>query len=164
MTDLVEFVDGVAVVSSKSIADSFGKVHRDVMRAIKNIDCSDDFRVRNFARSSYVSRQGKTLDCYSITRDGFAFLCMGFTGSEAAKWKEAYIRSFNQLETFKRKEDESLSAQINNACKKIDDISAAGSAWGKTGSEIRKAKRKAIENVNKLIDRAQMSLGFDSAL
>ena len=36
---------------------------------------------------------------YTITRDGFVFLAMGFTGKEAAQWKEAYIEAFNAMET-----------------------------------------------------------------
>ncbi|EOT9412018.1 Rha family transcriptional regulator, partial [Escherichia coli] len=32
------------------------------------------------------------------TRDGFAFLAMGFTGKRAAQFKEAYINAFNQME------------------------------------------------------------------
>lgn len=35
---------------------------------------------------------------YEITRDGFVFLCMGFTGAAAAQWKERYINAFNQME------------------------------------------------------------------
>jgi hypothetical protein len=35
---------------------------------------------------------------YRMTRDGFTFLCMGFTGAEAARWKEAYINAFNRME------------------------------------------------------------------
>lgn len=35
---------------------------------------------------------------YYITRDGFMFLVMGFTGKTAAKWKEAYIKAFNEME------------------------------------------------------------------
>ena len=35
---------------------------------------------------------------YLITRDGFVFLVMGFTGKTAAKFKEAYIRAFNVME------------------------------------------------------------------
>lgn len=31
-------------------------------------------------------------------RDGFMFLCMGFTGKAAARWKERYITAFNALE------------------------------------------------------------------
>jgi phage regulator Rha-like protein len=35
---------------------------------------------------------------YRITRDGFVFLAMGFTGTKAAEFKEAYINAFNQME------------------------------------------------------------------
>jgi Rha family phage regulatory protein len=35
---------------------------------------------------------------YRITRDGFVFLAMGFTGTKAAQFKEAYINVFNQME------------------------------------------------------------------
>ncbi|MBL7583265.1 Rha family transcriptional regulator, partial [Pseudomonas aeruginosa] len=35
---------------------------------------------------------------FRMTRDGFTFLCMGFTGKEAARWKEAYINAFNKME------------------------------------------------------------------
>ena len=38
------------------------------------------------------------MPAYEITRDGFVYLCMGFTGKQAAKWKEAYIHAFNELE------------------------------------------------------------------
>ena len=42
--------------------------------------------------------RGKKYDCYMMTRDGFAFLAMGFTGKKAAHWKEAYINAFNAME------------------------------------------------------------------
>ncbi|WP_249411562.1 Rha family transcriptional regulator [Marinomonas sp. A3A] len=35
---------------------------------------------------------------YRITRDGFVFLAMGFTGTKAAQFKEAYINALNQME------------------------------------------------------------------
>lgn len=33
-----------------------------------------------------------------MTRDGFTFLAMGFTGERAAQFKEAYISAFNEME------------------------------------------------------------------
>lgn len=33
-----------------------------------------------------------------MTRDGFTFLAMGFTGPRAAVFKEAYIQAFNKME------------------------------------------------------------------
>lgn len=98
MNNLVEIQGGQLVVNSLKVAEKFGKAHRDVLKAIRNLDCSEDFILRNFAPSSYTNRQNKTVPCYLLTRDGFSFLCMGFTGKEAAKWKEAYIRAFNQME------------------------------------------------------------------
>ena len=34
-----------------------------------------------------------------MTKDGFMFLVMGFTGKKAAQIKEAYINAFNQMST-----------------------------------------------------------------
>lgn len=97
-TPLVHFNNGQITTTSISIAQHFGKHHKDILKAIKKLDCSADFRRRNFAPSYYKSEQGKSMPAYQITRDGFMFLCMGFTGKAAARWKEAYIRAFNQLE------------------------------------------------------------------
>ena len=35
-----------------------------------------------------------------MTKDGFTFLVMGFTGKKAAKFKELYIRRFNEMEQY----------------------------------------------------------------
>lgn len=35
---------------------------------------------------------------YTMTKDGFVFLIMGFTGKKAAAFKEAYIAEFNRME------------------------------------------------------------------
>lgn len=37
---------------------------------------------------------------YLITRDGFVFLGMAFTGTKADEVKEAYINAFNQMEKY----------------------------------------------------------------
>ena len=98
MNDLVKIDGGELMTTSKIVSDVFGKAHRDTVRAINNIDCSDEFREANFAHSSYTSPQNKVIKCFNITRDGFAFLCMGFTGRKAAEWKEKYIVAFNEME------------------------------------------------------------------
>jgi len=98
LTPQLAVIDGTITTTSNQIADHFGKRHDLVLRAIRNLECSDDFRLRNFAESSYVNAQGKEQPCYRMTRDGFVFLAMGFTGKNAAHWKEAYITAFNQME------------------------------------------------------------------
>ena len=94
------FADGkdTARANSLIVAKMFEKNHRDVLRAIKNIDCSEEFRRRNFAQSSYINEQNKKQPCVMMTRDGFTFLAMGFTGKKAAQFKEAYIKRFNEME------------------------------------------------------------------
>ncbi|EEY9908085.1 peptidase, partial [Escherichia coli] len=98
----IAIVDGQAVTSSLAVADFFSKRHDDVLKKIRILDCSPEFCARNFAETSILVRQPnggtRKLPCYQITRDGFAFLAMGFTGKRAARFKEAYINAFNQME------------------------------------------------------------------
>lgn len=91
-------VEGQITTTSQQIAEHFGKRHDTVLRSIRNLECSDEYRLHNFAESSYLNEQGKSQPCFTMTRDGFVFLAMGFTGKEAAHWKEAYITAFNKME------------------------------------------------------------------
>ncbi|MET3892776.1 Rha family phage regulatory protein [Bosea sp. OAE506] len=90
--------DGRVVANSRDVAIAFGKRHADVLRAIEDLECSREFTERNFALSAYRDSTGRELRAYDLTRDGFVFLVMGFTGREAAKFKEAYILAFNRME------------------------------------------------------------------
>lgn len=98
----IAIVDGQAVTSSLAVANFFSKRHDDVLKKIRTLDCSPEFCARNFAETSISVNQPnggtRKLPCYQITRDGFAFLAMGFTGKRAARFKEAYINAFNQME------------------------------------------------------------------
>lgn len=94
----LEIIEGQITTTSLQIAEHFGKRHDTVLRAIRNMECSTEYRLRNFAESSYRNEQGKEQPCYRLTRDGFVFLAMGFTGKDAAQWKEAYITAFNKME------------------------------------------------------------------
>jgi len=154
---LVTNQNGKPLTTSKVVADSFGKIHRDVMRSIKNLDCSDEFRERNFAQSSYVSPQNKTLDCFEITRDGFAFLCMGFTGEKSAAWKEKYIAAFNAMEVSLSTIDDRMS-QLSIEGGKIKE---AGSKWSEMGRTINKAKKDNQAMSLELIEEFQFKLGFE---
>ncbi len=91
-------VAGQITATSLQLAEHFGKLHKDVLRAIRNMECSAEFNGRNFAPVDYIDEKGESRPMYRITRDGFAFLAMSFTGKEAARWKEAYIDAFNAME------------------------------------------------------------------
>ncbi len=92
-------VNGHATTTSNQIAEHFGKRHDVVLRAIRNLDCTQEFNAHNFAAVEYIDPKGEKRPAYTITRDGFVFLAMGFTGKQAAQWKEAYITAFNAMES-----------------------------------------------------------------
>lgn len=94
----IAVINGQAVTSSLSIADYFTKRHDDVLKKIRALECSPEFNARNFAAVEYTDAKGERRPAYQITRDGFAFLAMGFAGKRAAQFKESYITAFNQME------------------------------------------------------------------
>ncbi|WGL93741.1 Rha family transcriptional regulator [Arsenophonus nasoniae] len=92
--------NGKAITTSFSVADYFGKRHDNILRAIDNIDCSEKFTNLNFevCFKNNELQNGKPQKYYQMTKDGFVFLVMGFTGKKAAQFKEAYIAEFNRME------------------------------------------------------------------
>lgn len=90
---------GEPAVSSRKVAEIFGKEHKNVLRDIEDLDCSDEFSRLNFELSNYKMR-GKKYPEFLMTKDGFTFLVMGYRGKKAAKFKEDYIAAFNQMKDF----------------------------------------------------------------
>lgn len=98
-----------AVVSSLDVAATFTyyseeedkqytREHKAVLRAIRELKCSDEFRSEHFSPSKYVDTRGKEQPCIVMDRDGFAMLVMGFNDPKSTKFKEMYISQFNAME------------------------------------------------------------------
>ena len=99
MTDIILSVkNNEAVVSSRQIAESFGKEHRNVIQSIKNLSAENSAVTQMFYKSEYTAGTGKKYPMYLMNRDGFSLLAMGFTGKEAVQWKLKYIAAFNEME------------------------------------------------------------------
>lgn len=100
LTPQIQDVGGVAMVSSRDVAKTFGKEHTSVLKAIRNLDCSVDFIGVNFDSREIEVLRGSGTETLEVmmTRDGLVFLVMGFTGAKAAAFKEAYINAFNEYE------------------------------------------------------------------
>lgn len=94
----ITIINGQAVTSSLAVAEYFRKPHKDVLAKISRMDCSVEFTERNFSPSEYTDSTGRKLPMYQITKNGFVFLVMGFTGKRAAAFKEAYIAEFDRME------------------------------------------------------------------
>lgn len=104
----------MAVVSSRIVAERFGKTHSEVLKTIhgenrgeKHIPGLID-GIRSsaktpdlyFMKSRYDDVYGRSQPEYLCTRDGFSLLAMGFTGKDALEWKLKYIDAFNKMEAF----------------------------------------------------------------
>lgn len=135
---------GRPTVTSLAVATRFGKLHKNVLRDIEALECSEEFTRLNFEPSGYYDETNRYLKMYRITRDGFTFLVMGFTGAEAAKWKEAYIGAFNHLEAVLR---ETLTGSPPKADPKIDPLD-------RTTIDNLRAKTNAVREARLLYGKA----------
>lgn len=115
----VFFNDGRLVTTSQVIADYFDKQHKHVLAKIDALDCSPEFSSANFSADVQTIEVGNGAEresrCYLITKDGFMFLVMGFTGKKAARLKEAYIAKFNAMEAEIHKRTPTATSRANYA-------------------------------------------------
>jgi Rha family phage regulatory protein len=99
-----------AFVLSREIAAKFGKLHSNVIRDIKNLTFQnrDNAEFKKFFSLNFEEQRISLDNClrrgrrpephYKITRDGFVFLAMGFTGRKATDWKVRFLDAFNEME------------------------------------------------------------------
>jgi len=90
----------VTVVSSLDVAETFGKLHKDVLESIRDIQDNLGTAENSalFYEDVYTASNGKKNPMYLMNRDGFTLLVMGYTGEKAMRFKLAYIRQFNAME------------------------------------------------------------------
>ncbi|WLR44424.1 Rha family transcriptional regulator (plasmid) [Bacillus carboniphilus] len=127
MKNLVFIENGKALTDSLTVAEVFEKQHKNVLRDIKELECSVEFRRLNFEPTTYRNHQNRKLDKVLITQDGFTFLAMGYTGKIAAQFKEAYIREFRRMEeTLKQprvlSDKEQLMASMKLTIESVENI------------------------------------------
>lgn len=120
---------GRATTTSKAVASYFAKQHQHVTQRVESLDCSEQFLTSNFSLVPF-EHNGNTYKMYEMTKNGFVFLVMGFTGKRAAQFKEAYIAEFDRME-----------AEINRS-----------RLPGTLGDMVGTA---ATENLNQLVERLQ---------
>lgn len=97
MDKLIMTYNDQLVTSSRQVADSFGKEHKNVLTAIREILVAQKSATKFFYESEHEYR-GRKFPMYYMNRDGFSLLVMGFTGEQALEWKIKYINAFNEME------------------------------------------------------------------
>lgn len=98
--------DGKVMVSSRLVAQRFGKLHKNLLRAIESQlpDMPQEFSRLNFEPAVYLDEQGKERPEIFMTKAGFSLIAMGLTGREAKRWQVAYITAFERMEAELRKQ------------------------------------------------------------
>lgn len=87
------------VTDTFHVSQYFGKPHKDVLTKVRSLECSQKFTERNFSlcHKNNELQNGKLQPFYQMTKNGFMFLVMGFTGKRAAEIKERYILAFDEM-------------------------------------------------------------------
>ena len=125
MNKLVVINNNQIVVSSKDIAEHFGKQHKHVLEIIREILVAENSATKFFHETAFEYR-GQRFPEYLMNRDGFALLAMGFTGKEAVTWKLKYIEAFNQMEKqLAAQHKDQQAVQDENIQRAIDQVIAA---------------------------------------
>lgn len=119
---LVVLDNDTPITTSRIVAEQFDKKHKDVLEAVENIveqmasnQESGIFRSLDLFQKSYyeVKGQMRKYPMYTMTRDGFSLLAMGFTGKKALEFKLKFINEFNRMEeTLKKLADKGTLAWL----------------------------------------------------
>jgi len=135
MTNLVIMKDQQAVTSSLQVAESFGKEHRAVLKAIDDLKEGLAQKYADlFWEDTYVHPQNKQpYRIVYMNRDGFTLAALGFNNTQKVlDFKLKYIEAFNKMEDHIKQQPQipdtprglALLALAANeeASKRLDDI------------------------------------------
>lgn len=144
MNEIILFTqNGQAVVSSRDIAKHFGREHKNILAAIREILVAEKSATKFFYESSFEYR-GQTFPEYLMNRDGFTLVVMGLNNTEKViEWKLKYIQAFNEME-------KKLSAR---ATSQLQDLSPELQYLIKLERQ-QNQQAKQLEQVNERLDFA----------
>ena len=143
MENLVSVINNQVVVSSRQVAEKFGKEHRNVLASIKEIISAEKSALTFYQENTYKAGTGKSYPEYLMNRDGFTLLAMGFTGKDALQWKMKYIAAFNDMEQ-----------KLQNKMLMLPDFTnpaEAARAWAEQFDKRTEAERQLEEAKPKMI-------------
>ncbi len=91
---------GTPVTDSLKVAQVFGRMHKNVIRSVREIITSANLLAdqQAFCGTSYRDTQGKEQPMYLMTREGFCALVMRWNGEKANQFKMAFIELFSKME------------------------------------------------------------------
>jgi len=115
-SELIKIKNNRTVTTTLDVAAMFERRHNNVLRDVKNLECSDEFRHLNYEEREYQDGGGRTYPIIEMSKDGFTILAMGYKGKKAMQFKEAYIAAFNYMEDLLHQQ----SRQAQQLAERID--------------------------------------------
>ncbi|MEH6941488.1 Rha family transcriptional regulator [Bacillus sp. JJ722] len=99
MNQLVFVENGQAVTDSLTIAEMFGKNHKDVLRDIRTQMgyAGEEFTQRNFAPGSYLDKNNQERPKESLTEEAFTLVVFSYNTKEAVQTKIKFIQEFKRM-------------------------------------------------------------------
>ena len=89
-------------ISSIEVAEMVGKLHKNIVRDIRNyISEMDELKiepVRFFRENTYKDSKGETRPCYNVTKKGCEFIAHKLTGVKGTEFTAKYINRFHDME------------------------------------------------------------------
>lgn len=89
-------------ISSIEVAEMVGKLHKNVVRDIRNyIIEMDELKIEPvgfFCESTYKDGKGETRPCYNVTKKGCEFIAHKLTGIKGTEFTAKYINRFHDME------------------------------------------------------------------
>ncbi len=162
---LFQTADNQIFCTSLDIANVFEKNHKDVLRAIRKYEQESFndldmkiFHQRNFTQTyketqirgfNKVEGRIRKDPFYKLTRDGFSFLTMSFTGAKANRWKVAFINAFNKLEVALREQQRNY---VLEDTKELFNLKQKTPCRSYILEEVKTMEQKRKSKCNKIVE------------
>jgi Rha family phage regulatory protein len=116
MNNLVFIENNQAVTDSLTVAEVFGKEHKNVLRDIRiQIDyVGEEFAQRNFAPGTYQDKNNQARPKINMTEEAFTLIAMSYNTKEAVQMKVKFLQEFKRMreEIQKRIEQPKTQAEM----------------------------------------------------
>jgi len=125
---------GNVVVNSRTIAEKYGKEHKHVMRDIRNLIDDVPEAQSNFGLCNYINENNREMPEYSMDRQGFSMLVLGFNGKEAKVFTYKYTKAFEEMTEelkYRREQSTEIIKALNEKDEKVARKKLLDSHFGK---------------------------------
>ena len=142
------------LTNSKLVAEVFGKSHKHVLDAIRDIvkGYAEKSADPMFEETTYINEQNKqSYPMFVMNQDGFTLLAMGFNGKKAMEFKLKYIEAFNAM---KRQIEQSNPSVPQNYLEALKSLVKAEEEKQQLALENKKQQEQIVT-----ISKANMELG-----